>query len=68
MSSHYMWRLLYSYNIIDIGLLFDICAIYNQPYKKELEIMFKELFSCQKIYSIDLKNFIEYTNKVRCIK
>lgn len=68
MSSHYMWHLLYSYNIIDIGMLFDICTIYNQPYKKELEIMFKDLFSMQKMYNDDLKNFTEYTNKVSNIK
>lgn len=63
-----MWHLLYSYNIIDIGMLFDICTIYNQSYKKELEIMFKDLFSWQKMYNDDLNNFTEYTNKVSHIK
>lgn len=68
MSPHYMWELLYNNNIIDISMLFDICSIYGQSYKKELETIFKELFSCQKLYNDNLKNSLQVTIKVSYIK
>jgi len=49
-------------------MLFDICSIYGQLYKKELEIIFKELFACQKLYKENLKNSIQFTIKVSYIK
>lgn len=64
MSPHYMWGLLCNNNIINIPMLFDICSVYGQSYKKELELIFKELFSCQKLYNDNLKNFIQITIKV----
>lgn len=67
MTSHYMWSLLYNNNIINISMLFDICSIYGQSYKKELETMFKELFLCQKSYTDNLKNSIQFIIKVRYI-
>jgi len=45
-------------------MLFDVCSVYGQSYKKELEIIFKELFTCQKLYKENLKNFIQFTIKV----
>lgn len=45
-------------------MLFDICSIYSQSYKNELEVMFKELFSYEKLYNDNLKNSIQYTIKV----
>jgi len=67
MTSYYMWSLLNDNNIINIPMLFDICSIYSQSYKKELETMFKELFSCQKVYTDNLKNSIQFIIKVRDI-
>lgn len=64
MSPHYMWGLLCNNNIINIPMLFDICAIYSESYKKELEMIFKELFTCQKLYTDNLKDFIQITIKV----
>jgi len=64
MSPQYMWSLLCHNNIISIPMLFDICSIYGQSYKKELEIIFKELFTCQKLYKENLKNFIQFTINV----
>lgn len=68
MSPHHMWSLLCNNNIISIPMLFDICSIYGQLYKKELEIIFKELFACQKLYKENLKNSIQFTIKVSYIK
>ncbi|CAI6353516.1 unnamed protein product [Macrosiphum euphorbiae] len=65
MSPQYMWSLLCHNNIISIPMLFDICSIYGQSYKKELEIIFKELFTCQKLYKENLKNFIQFT--INCL-
>lgn len=62
-----MWDLLYNNNVINVTMLFDICCIYSQSYKKELEIIYKELFSCQKSYYNDLKIFIQFTIKVSYI-
>lgn len=59
-----MWKLLCDNNVINVPMLFDICSIYGQSYKKELEIMFKELFSCQQLYYVNLKNSIQFTIKV----
>jgi len=64
MSSHYMWNLLYNNNIISIPMLYDICSIYGQSYKKELEIIFNEMFTCQKLYKENLKHSIQFTIKV----
>jgi len=64
MTPHYMWSLLFHNNIISIPMLFDICSNYGHTYKKELEIIFKELFTCQKLYEENLKNFIQSTIKV----
>lgn len=64
MSPHYMWGLLSNNNIISIPMLFDICSIYGQSYKKDLEIIFKELFTCQKLYKENLKYFTQFTIKV----
>lgn len=64
MTPHYMWELLHNNDIINIPMLFDICVIYGQSYEKELEIIFKQLFSCQKLYYENLKNCILYTIKV----
>jgi len=49
-------------------MLYDICSIYGQSYKKELEIIFKELFTCQKLYKENLKHSIQFTIKVSLIK
>lgn len=68
MSPHYMWGLLCKNNIINIPMLFDISTIYGQSHKKELEKMFKELFSCQKLYNDNLKNSIQITIKVSYVK
>ncbi|XP_060841960.1 activating signal cointegrator 1 complex subunit 2-like [Rhopalosiphum padi] len=65
MSPHHMWSLLCNNNIISIPMLFDICSIYGQLYKKELEIIFKELFACQKLYKENLKNSIQFT--IKCL-
>jgi len=67
MASYYMWSLLNDNNIINIPMLFDICSIYSQSYKKELETMFNELFSCQKAYTDNLKNSIQFIIKVKDI-
>ncbi|XP_026820117.1 activating signal cointegrator 1 complex subunit 2-like [Rhopalosiphum maidis] len=64
-SPHYMWSLLCNNNIISITMLFDICSIYGQSYKEQLEIIFKELFTCQKVYEKNLKIFIKIT--VKCL-
>lgn len=48
-------------------MLFDICCIYSHSHKKELEIIYKELFSCQKSYNDDLKICIQFTIKVSYI-
>lgn len=61
-----MWGLLSNNNIISIPMLFDICSIYGQSYKKELEKIFKELFTCQKSYKKNLKHFTQFTIKVSC--
>jgi len=63
-----MWSLLYKNNIINVPMIFDICSIYSYSYKKDLEIMFKELFSSQKLYNDNLIIFIQYTIKVSHIK
>jgi len=68
MSPHYMWSLLYNNNIISIPMLYDICSIYGQSYKKELEIIFNELFNCQKLYKENLIHSIQFTIKVSRIK
>lgn len=68
MSPHHMWALLCNNNIINIPMLFDICSIYGQSHKKELEIIFRELFLCQKSYSEHLKNSIQFTIKVSSLK
>lgn len=68
MSPHYMWGLLCNNNIISIPMLFDICSIYGQLYKKELEIIFKDLFTCQKLYKENLKSSIQFTIKVSYMK
>lgn len=67
MASYYMWGLLYHNNIINIPMLFDICSIYSQSYKKDLETMFKELFSCQKLYTDSLRISVQFTIKVRAV-
>lgn len=59
-----MWSLLYNNNIINIPLLFDISSIYGQSYKKELEVIFNELFTCQNLYIDNLKNFTEVSSRV----
>lgn len=64
MSPECKWKLLCDNNIINITMLFDICSIYGLSYKTELEIMFKELFSCQKLYNDNLKTAIQFTIKV----
>lgn len=63
-----MWGLLYNNNIINMPMLFDICSIYGQTHKKELEIIFKQLFSCHKAYNEHLKNSVKFTLKVSCFK
>jgi len=68
MSPHYMWSLLCDNNIINILMLNDICSIYGQSYKKELEIIFRELFMCQKLYKEHLKHSIQFTIKVSYIR
>jgi len=68
MSPHYMWGLLCNNNIISIPMLFDICSIYGELYKKELEIIFKELFTCQSLYKENLKSSIQFTIKVSYMK
>lgn len=64
MSPKYMWGLLCNNNIISIPMLFDICSIYGELYKKELKIIYKELFTCQKLYTENLKMFIQFIIKV----
>jgi len=64
MPHNYMWDLLCNNDIISIPMLFNICSIYGQTYKKELEIIFKELFTRQKLYTEHLKNFVQFTIKV----
>lgn len=64
MSTHYMWSLLYHNNIISITMLFDICSIYGETHKKELEIIFEELFTCQQLYKENLNNLIKISIKV----
>ncbi|XP_025207178.1 activating signal cointegrator 1 complex subunit 2-like [Melanaphis sacchari] len=66
MSPHHMWSLLYNNNIISITMLFDICSIYGQSHKKQLEIIFKELFTCEKLYEEKLKHLIKLT--IKCLK
>lgn len=68
MSPQSMWSLLCNNNIVSIPMLFDICSIYGQSYKKELNIIFKELFTCQKLYKENLKTFIQLTIKVSYIR
>ncbi|KAL4136098.1 hypothetical protein QTP88_007665 [Uroleucon formosanum] len=65
MSNHYMWSLLYHNNIISIPMLFDICSIYGETRKKELEIIFEELFTCQQLYKENLNNFIQIS--IKCL-
>ncbi|XP_001944181.1 activating signal cointegrator 1 complex subunit 2 isoform X1 [Acyrthosiphon pisum] len=65
MSPHYMWSLLCNNNIISIPMLYDICSIYGQSYKKELEIIFIELFTCQKLYKENLIHSIQFT--IKCL-
>lgn len=64
MVPHYMWELLFNNDIINIPIIFDICVIYGQSCKKELEVILKELFLCQKLYNDSLKSYIQYTIKV----
>lgn len=64
MSPQCMWKLLYDNNVVNVPMLFDICSIYGQSYKKDLEIMFNELFSYQKFYYDNLKNSVQFTIKV----
>lgn len=64
MSSYYMWNLVCDKHIIDIPMLFDICSIYGQTKKKELEKIFIELFSSHPLYTEYLKNSIKITINV----
>lgn len=68
MPSNYMWDLLYNNSIINITTLYDICSIYSESCKNELIIMYKELFSCKKLYIDDLKNSVQFTIKVSFTK
>jgi len=68
MSPHYMWSLLCNNNIISFLMLFDVCSIYGQSHQKELEIIFKELFTCEKLYNKHLKDSIQFTIKVSYLK
>lgn len=45
-------------------MLFDICSIYGETRKKELEIIFEELFTCQQLYKENLNNLIQISIKV----
>ncbi|VVC38521.1 Hypothetical protein CINCED_3A008291 [Cinara cedri] len=66
MSSYYMWNLVCDKNIIDISMLFDICSIYGQTKKKELEKIFLELFSSHPLYTEHLKTSIQITINCLC--